>query len=545
MGADESIGTQDENGLGWALLLWHGTRIKIGPYLSSVRHAPTIVVVCFAALALSFPLSDTDIWWHLSSARAMLESLSWLRSDPFCTSSLGDPWTDLHWGFQILAFAWWRLGGDTALVALRVVLVVAAVWIALRGRMGWGPAIVAILIVFQMRTFLDLRPLLVSLVALAALWRLLEGAPSALRWTGAILLQIALANTQGLFLLGPLFALASGCGALLERRKHVAVPHLASAATLVAASLANPWGWNAFDLATRVAGRIVPSASNLFSKEIPENLPLHQWIPAHPGGAIVLAWIAVFAWISLRPGPGWAARALLLAGTGLLACMAVRNLPLFGLAVLLSVENRPVRIPWMLPVCGILVPGLLAAPLLLERRWDDPSSAAAPLRLPDSTTLSLVEREPGPIFHEIRAGGWLSWNLPGRNTCWCDTRLVLHDAAFVADYLDVLRRPDRFEEWSRERGFRFALLPVHEMPDAHPLVVHLLASGSWKLVDCDGAWALFARPDASVPAVDWKDAEGRSRIASRIRERLGDNSRLERLATRSIEALLREAEGSR
>lgn len=528
-----------------------GLSIKIGPYLSRVRHAPTIVVVCFAALALSFPLSDTDIWWHLAAGRAMIATLSWLRSDPFCTSSLGAPWIDLHWGFQLLVFAWEHLGGEAALVALRIALVASALWIALRGRLGWGTAVVAVLVVFQTRTFLDLRPLLVSLVALALLWTLLEAKPSSTTLVGAVALQVVLVNTQGLFLLAPLFSLASGIGAAIEGRRRLATTHLALAVGLLAASLANPWGWYAFDLALKVALRIVPSAANLFSREIPENLPLHLWIGQDPSRALLLAWIALSAWLFRRGGAGSTGRILLLAGTGALACMAVRNLPLLGIALLLSVEPGRPRFPRIAAVAGIAIPLVLAVPLLLERRWNDPSTPVAPFRLPSQRLLSAIGHEPGRVFHEIRAGGWLSWKLPDRTACWCDTRLVLHDAAFVADYLDVLARPDRFETWSRERDFRFALLPTAEMPHASPLAAALLASPSWALVDFDGAWALFARAGGKLRGIDWRIPEGRAVLESSMRERLGDNPRLERIATARLHEILDHAaersrpEGSR
>lgn len=541
MRADESICSQNEDMAGCALLKWHGTPTKIGPYLSLVRHAPTILLFCFAALALSFPLSDTDIWWHLAAGRTIVGTLSWLRTDPFCASSLGEPWIDLHWGFQLLVFSWQRLGGDASLIALRIVLYAATLWISLRGRMGWGPAILATLLVFQTRTFLDLRPLLVSLVALALLWTLLEKEPSPARFAGAIVLQILLANTQGLFLLGPLFALASGVGAVIEGRRRVAIAQLGLVLALGVASLANPWGWHAFDLAGKVAGRIVPSAANLFSREIPENLPLPLWFGENIGHALILAWIAVFAWIFRRKGAGSPGRILLLTGTGILACMAVRNLPLFGLALLFAVEPRRLRIPSFAPIACLAITAVLTAPLLLERRWNDPSSPIAPLRLPSQRILNTIMLEPSPVFHEIRAGGWLSWHLPSPGACWCDTRLVLHDQAFVADYLDVLARPERFEAWSQERGFRFALLPIAEIPHATAFAVSLFASSSWKLVDCDGAWALFARSESAIPEIDWRSPTGRATIEAATRERLGDNPRLARFATARLGEILEHA----
>lgn len=506
-----------------------------------MRHAPTILVVLFAALALSFPLADTDIWWHLAAGREILSRHALFRADPFCSSSIGTPWIDLHWGFQALVSVVVRIGSAAALIPLRIALVAGMLLVALRGRWSCGVAMVAMVVLLSTRTFLDLRPLLASLIALAALWSLLERKPTFWTVLGAVALQIVLVNIQGLFLLGPLFALAATVGAALERRRRDALALAGIALLLVVASLANPWGWQAFELASRVAGRIAPTATNFFSREIPENLPLHLWIAQQPARVLPLLWIALGTAFFFRRGRGAPARIMLLAGTGLLACMAVRNLPLAGLAALLSIQPRRFGPAALQPALALLLAALLSIPFLAERRWNDPSESVAPLRLPDAATLTLLRSVPGSVFHEIRAGGWLSWNLPDRDACWCDTRLVLHDAAFVADYLDVLRNPERFEAWSRARAFRFALLPISEMPDAHPLVVRLLASKDWKLVDCDGAWALFARHGTHLPPIDWKTPEGRSRIATRLHGRLGDNSRLERLAQGNVDTLLREA----
>lgn len=514
---------------------------KIGPYLSPVRHAPTILLVVFAALALSFPLADTDIWWHLAAGRAMIEASSWLRADPFCLSSIGMPWIDLHWGFQLLAWASHRIAGDVGLLVLRIALVATTVAVALRARVAWITIALAIVILFSMRTFLDLRPLLVTLLALALLWNLLERNPSIATLAGTIVLQIVLANTQGLFALGPLFALAAATGFWIEGRLRNARAALLLTLLMVAASLLNPWGLHAFGLAGKVASRIVPSATNLFSTEIPENLPLHLWIAQQPSRILPLAWILLGTIVFWRRGPGMPGRLLLLAGTLVLAFMAVRNLPIAALAILLSVAPRPIGPRSLAPVLTSVLAGALAAHLLLERRWNDPSSFVAPLRLPSERTLALLADAPGPVFHEIRAGGWLTWKIPDRGACWCDTRLVLHDAAFVADYLDVVAHPSRFETWSRERGFRFALVPVAEMPYMDDLAATLFASPSWKLVDCDGAWALFARSEAPLPAIDWTRPSGRIEIERRLRERFSDNFRLADFARTRLEYALAAA----
>ena len=58
-----------------------------------------------------FPLTNTDIWWHLASAREMLANGQVLRVDPFSSDVLGQSWVDVHWLFQLSAYGIYRIAG--------------------------------------------------------------------------------------------------------------------------------------------------------------------------------------------------------------------------------------------------------------------------------------------------------------------------------------------------------------------------------------------------------------------------------------------------
>jgi len=506
-----------------------------------VRHAPLLLLTLFAVVALSFPLSDTDLWWHLAAGRSMIESRSWLRVDPFCASSAGTPWIDLHWGFQMLVLGLHRLGGDGLLVATRIGLVLAAWLVALRGRLAWDTAALACLLVFATRLLLDLRPLLVTIPCLVLLWTLLEESElETLPLLGCLGLQCVLANVQGLFLLGPLACAASAAGRWLEHDRPGALRRLALVAGLLAASLANPYGIHAFDLARLVASRIVPSAGNLFSREIPENLPLFSWILQEPGRALPLAWAGFGTALLWRGGTGSRSRALLLAGAALLAMLAIRNLPLLAVASLICVAPRPWTSTWMPAAVAVSAAATLSIAPLRERRWNLPDSWIAPLQRPSDATFAILRASPGAVFHELRVGGWLSWILDRPGSCWADTRLVLHDAAFVRAYLDALDRPDRFDSSAATRKFRYVLLPVASWPRDRPLLVHLLRSPSWRLREGDGAWALLERRDASADAP--ADSAPLHEVDDRIASRFRANPRLEAFVRSNWLEVRREAE---
>lgn len=492
-----------------------------------MRAFPILLLAVFAGATFTWPLSDTDLWWHLASGREMVDRMAWLRTDPFCTSSLGTPWIDLHWGFQLLVLAGQRLGGESGLVLLRAALVATAAFVALRGRPSWDTLAVGALLLAACRPFLDLRPLLVTLPCLAALWRILEGDLRRGPACAALALQVVLVNTQGLFLLGPAFALVAASGLALEGDRAGAVRRALLAAGLVAISLLNPWGFQAFELAFRVAARILPGADAVFAREIPENLPWLSWLRESPVRILPWFWAAVALVVLPRRGPGTTGRRLLLAFAAALSLLAVRNLPFLALATLLSVQPRR----WPRPraaaaACAALV-AAFAAPALAERRWDLPDVAVAPAHFPGPASMAILRSRPGPVFHELRVGGWLSWRIPSTRTCWADTRLVLHDAGFVREYLDVLDDPSDFEAWSDRRGFRTVLVPAVAWPRWHGLLEHLLRSPRWRLVDGDGAWTLFVRTADAADSADAPPAVDRAAVDSALHARFGANPRLE------------------
>lgn len=510
------------------------------PYLSIVHRWSILLFACFAAVALSFPLCDGDIWWHLAAGREMLARAGWLRTDPFCASSLGAAWTDLHWGFQLVVYFVFKVFGPWGLVGSRIALVATAFLVATGRRWAWDTAILAILLVFASRTYLEMRPLLLTLLGLSILLRILDR-PGRIWTVPAVLaIQVALSNVQGLFLLGPLFAGAISVGAWIEGRRSDAVRLAGLGCGMIAVSVLNPWGTAGFDLAGRVASRIVPLASNPFSTEIPENQPFLSWLQEDPFRGIPWLWALTGTWLLRRSGRGFHGRWLLVAATAVLSCMAVRNLPLLALAILNCIEPKVwTRWAWVKAVAFAL-PVLLAIPIALERRWDLPGSAISPVAWPSPSILREVAATDGPVFHELRAGGWLAWNLPDRGACWADTRLVLHDAVFVGEYLDVVDHPRRFDGWARSRGFRSALLPVASWPRHRPLVAHLLTDSGWKLAACDGAWALFERRVAG----DSAPGPGHGVVQAAARREFGSNPRLEGYLIRNWTEIAGEGGGS-
>jgi len=506
-----------------------------------VRLFPVLALALFACLALSFPLADTDIWWHLAAGREICRSGAILHADSFCVSSAGTSWVDLHWGFQVLVWKIWSLLGNSGLVLLRVASPILVFALASGRRWAWSTALAGCLGIWILRDFVDARPLLLSLLLLAAIQLALESAPrrgkvrSALYCLGC---QVALSNVQGLFLLGPALVVGFAAGDWGDGRRKDALQKLALCAGMLLASLANPYGIHAFDLAAKIAGRIIPSSTNPFSSEIPENAPLWTWIAEDPRRLVPLIWLGSGVAILWRPGEGSRGRLVLLLGAAILSAAAVRNLPLLCLEAAFCVDpfrRNPTSRIWTISAGAVVLS--LAFLAASQKRWDPVDSLIAPFRLPGESTLAKIRTAESPVFHEIRAGGWISWKLDGRGRCWADTRLVLHDARFLSEYLDAVDHPDRFPIWASRGRFGYALLPIVEFPRFHRLAAFLLGSPEWTLVDCDGAWALFRKRDGSeLPVAE--AAISADSVEAELSRRFQGNPRLEGRAREATKSFL-------
>ena len=165
-----------------------------------------LLLLLWAFLVSCTALSSMDIWWHLRTGQLMLERGSVPLSDWYTYTDPDRPWTDLHWGFQLLVVVLHRLGGVSLLIikALCVAVAVLFGWLAVRRAppdechaLCWIPAIVCV----SGRSLV--RPEMLSLVLLGVSLWMVSRAPTcrtALRWLPLVLLVWV--NCHGLFVLG-------------------------------------------------------------------------------------------------------------------------------------------------------------------------------------------------------------------------------------------------------------------------------------------------------------------------------------------------------
>lgn len=226
------------------------------------------LVVAFAI----FPLTDTDIWWHLACAREWVTTWTPVR----------EPVVNVHEYFQqIVAFVF-GLGGAPLLVAFKALLWGAVFALFLHGSLKkWISVVVAAILIFVFRYQLEMRPVVLSLLFLGIYWNVIPWLAMGYddkkkQWAAAIgilCLQWIWCKCQGLYILGPIFALAT-IVVYFDRNN---LDRLALLALFVLALFGMPFlhrdglllAVYPFELLNRLVG--LSDSATVFAKEIAEN----------------------------------------------------------------------------------------------------------------------------------------------------------------------------------------------------------------------------------------------------------------------------------
>jgi tetratricopeptide (TPR) repeat protein len=190
-----------------------------------------LFVAALAFLLASTPARNSDLWLHLAAGRSLIRGqLPW-GADPFSSTTTGVFWVNHTWLSDVALYALHQLGGGTALVVARCVLVTALAGLFFcfrrpetRRRALVLPAAAAVL---ALGPWLPLQPALLSLLGVVLTVYLLE-LPSlveesrtararALRWSLVPLFALW-ANLDGWFVLGPALVGLYAVGELARRR---------------------------------------------------------------------------------------------------------------------------------------------------------------------------------------------------------------------------------------------------------------------------------------------------------------------------------------
>ena len=108
---------------------------------------------------------------------------------------------------------------------------------------------------------------------------------------------------------------------------------------------------------------------------------------------------------------------------------------------------------------------------------------------------------PGPLYNDMTAGGYLTWDDPTGGGVYVDGRLEVYDTPFFAAYLQGL---GNFAQWSRDadaRGIQ-GVMVFHRWGNRHGFLRALVASGRWSLVYFDETVAIAVRSEGNEARIE-------------------------------------------
>ena len=495
------------------------------------------MTVIAVALFSIFPLTDTDIWWHLACAREWVQTWTPSRS----------PVVNVHEYFQMVVGFIYGIGGAPLLVAFKAVLwgAVFALFLLPQRKpcaecqsksVALVGAALAALVLFIFRYHFEIRPVLFSLLFLGIYWNLLpeilnssshssrtsrlEPRTSSLEPRAFFLLLFVLViqwlwcKCQGLYILGPLLAVAVLVSVWLDAwRSKIKLPkksrffHVGVVLALFAMPFLHSEGLNLFLYPFGLLDRLVgmsPSAS-VFASEIAENRSPFTLLMAGENvlecvvmillcvaGLVIAVWNVLKGRLGLMP--------ICLFATAFLTFIADRNfvlyMPVFlcgarGLTWLVVRSLSPVEGPnhvsrlSSLVLIGFLL-GLWTRSLLA---YD--SSMIAFQRVPvDAAAWMAAHPHEGHLFNDDRAGGYLEFVNPSEPV-YIDGRFILKTADFFERYLRYADNPVLFMHDADSLRIGRAIFPLRYYARWGSLLSALETQEDWNVVYRDSLYIVL------------------------------------------------------
>jgi hypothetical protein len=415
---------------------------------STVHSRIPIAIVLGAAFAGAvlglFEIANTSIGWHLATGDWILSNRAFVHVDPFSYTSGGAPWIDHEWLFQVGVSIVNLLGGPSALVALRalIIAILAVLLLVIGVRSGLSPAmalLLSLVCIAGARGRFFVRPELVTLLIVpTAVWLFLRRTQrSSVIWLVALAAMMIIgANSHGGALVVPpllvgIFAAEIVQMALAKRwRRDRIVSGLAGIATTVCALLINPYGWHLFTVPLRLS-RLV----NL------DHIPNPEWSsPSLAQTPLLYVAIAV-AVLVLALRERRLAYWVLLLMASVLALRHIRNIGLFF--VLLPLIVAPALASWRLLAASqeedqrdqrradsLAMVAVLLLALSLAIAPEPPFGLGfAQDYYPDSAC-SFLDTEGLPtahLYNDVRFGGYLIHRYGPERQVFQDDRNEIHE----------------------------------------------------------------------------------------------------------------------
>lgn len=482
---------------------------------------PAYLVALAATLFAIFPLTDTDIWWHMACAREWVTTWTPVRI----------PVVNVHDFFQqVVAFVY-TAGGAPLLVAFKAVLWGCVFALFLRKTFSpslgtartWPVMAVSVFLLFIFRFQFEIRPVVFSLLFLGVYWNVLpwlvccwyDGVSVKRLLTVSVVLAILTlqwiwCNVQGLYILGPLFAGLCVAAAVAENFKKKGgrfspardVPAIFFVAVLFLTPFFHRDGLDLFlypfGLLDRLLG-ISPSAV-IFASEIAENRSPVTLLMAGenllPSIMMIVVALIALAFAVERAVQGFWRENLVTCGClAIMACLtlvAERNfvllLPVAMACVLPKVHCVPLakKSVWLSLLLVFAIFGFWAKSLTAYE-----ATMVSAQRVPVMAAQWMkAHPHAGRLFNDDRAGGYLAFVNPMDST-YIDGRFILKTAVFFERYLRYSEQPNEFIRDAEALDIDRAVLPRRYYARWGALIEALENAPMWSAEYVDSNYVVF------------------------------------------------------
>ncbi|MFO0938074.1 MAG: hypothetical protein U0798_16345 [Gemmataceae bacterium] len=470
--------------------------------------------------------NDPGTFWHTRVGQLILDQHSFPRTDSFTFTFAGQPWIPQQWLAEVgMALIERAAGWDGLLLALATLLAGLHTALFSRLRLAGVPVILALFFAVAAwfaEAFHDLiRPHMATLAFTA--------------WTAVVLVDFdrGRRSVKGLSILIPGFILwtnlhggvlggmmmlgfcAAWWFAAFAWKRESPVRSLSSVGLVVAIGIGcgltafvNPFGIEM----VQTWGRIVGSGA--MKEYVVEHQPLDL---SDSSGKVVLlvfgsyallvattvgkgfrvTWLIPFVWFALtfkgiRQGPLCIVTCLALAADVWPHSALGRRL------TAASIAPRTLLV-WVIPAAAVLTSFLLQVAHvrvpLIGSGWARHDAEAWPESLLP-TIREIAKKVPRDtrIYNDTYYGGYLIWHAPELKI-FTDDRFELTGEQWLREYVDAItHHPERFDEWQRKYGFRYALIVTGPVPSK--LDDYLSARpGVWKELARQSKAVLFEKID--------------------------------------------------
>ena len=438
---------------------------KLKPKLDFLFLVILLGAVGFAGMRRVSAAADPDLWWHVRTGEWIFQHGSIPRQDMFAWVTMGKPWVDYTWLFDLLAaklfsgFSYRGLLSMTATLSLlniaaltallaRYTYLIRALVLSTCAYVGMMPVATPRPWLFTILFFTIGLSLLLQACERANPWWLLPIVPLMALWA-----NIHVQFVYGVALVG-LFALQQSIPAF----RHEAYPapngrvrlpaiwlwSLLAASSLV--TLANPRGWRLYTVVYEYATEKAP-LDFVQEMQSPSFRDLASWLAL---GLVCLGWFALG-----RSRGRTLALSVLMAASCYCAFLRMRDIwfPMIVSTLVIAqwwgMDASPRRaMPWkgwmaalaLSLACALPIHGLGVSNAAAQKLIDE----TYPVKACDFV---ISHGLPGPLYNSFNWGGYLIWRMPelpvsidGRTNVHDDDRVTQSARSFAGA-----------ESWARDK----------------------------------------------------------------------------------------------